>query len=542
MATMRHIAARAVPRVGQHAVSQEVLRRRDSAEAQQPGAGSGAIENEFATARLVARAEYRSWRQGDAYASPVPNGGKKLGTDDLLRRLLDDSSPLQALDEDVATRCLSGYLNGLAPREVQQAPATRLQDEFKLQEVLGVGGFGVVRAATSKLDGRRCAIKAVPLLSGLEREAALGEVRTMALLPRHASLVRYMASWVAPGPPPAYVGLCSLGAGHASSYEDGSISSGSSSGGSDGSSARASGGGGGGGELAAKCPPATLFVRMELCAAPTLAEILAQESAVPPPPAATATVAAAAAAAAAALAAITPAAAIAAAIAPAAAPAPAPRHVRWGWVAAAAGGLHAMHEAGFAHHDVKPANLLCFPDGSAKLTDFGLSARVAPAGGGGLGLVAAATAGCKARGGTRFYMAPERLGVGEGIGHSPSVSDGRAGDVFALGVCLAEVGGGFQTAMERAVVVGALRRDADLEAEVEAAAARALLGEVWAMGLVGPPNAPAAPAAPTVELTILPEAAPLARRMLRQAPDARPSAAEVREAALAMVARTRPPP
>ena len=185
-------------------------------------------------------------------------------------------------------------------------------------------------------------------------------------------------------------------------------------------------------------------------------------------------------------------------------------------MAAAAGGLHAMHEAGFAHHDVKPANLLCFPDGSAKLTDFGLSARVAPAGGGGLGLVAAATAGCKARGGTRFYMAPERLGVDEGMGHAAPVSDGRAGDVFALGVCLAEVGGGFQTAMERAVVVGALRRDAEAEAE----AARARLGEVWAMGLVPPQRAPAAPAAPTAELAVLPEAAPLARRMLRHAPTA----------------------
>ena len=157
---MRHIAARAVPRVGQHAVSQELFRRRDSDEAAPPAT----IESEFAQ-NLVARAEYRSWRQGDAYASPVPNGGKKLGTDDLLRQLLDGSSPLQALDEDCLTGCLSGYLNGLAPRKVQQAPATRLQDEFKLQEVLGVGGFGVVRAATSKLDGRRCAIKAVPLPS-----------------------------------------------------------------------------------------------------------------------------------------------------------------------------------------------------------------------------------------------------------------------------------------------------------------------------------------------------------------------------------------
>jgi len=529
--SMRHIAARAVPRVGQHAVSQELFRRRDSDEAAPPAT----IESEFAQ-NLVARAEYRSWRQGDAYASPVPNGGKKLGTDDLLRQLLDGSSPLQALDEDGLTGCLSGYLNGLAPREVQQAPATRLQDEFKLQEVLGVGGFGVVRAATSKLDGRRCAIKAVPLPSRLEREAALGEVRTMAQLPRHPSLVRYIASWVAPGPPPAYVGLCSRAAGHPSSYEEGSTSTASSSGG--GGGVGGVGGGVGGDELAAKCPPATLFVRMELCAAPTLAEILARESATPPPPAAAATAAATAAAAAAA---ITPAAAIAAAIAPTAAPAPAAQHVRWGWMAAAAGGLHAMHEAGFAHHDVKPANLLCFPDGSAKLTDFGLSARVAPAGGGGLGLVAAATAGCKARGGTRFYMAPERLGVDEGMGHAAPVSDGRAGDVFALGVCLAEVGGGFQTAMERAVVVGALRRDADVEAEAEAAAARARLGEVWAMGLVPPQRAPAAPVAPTAELAVLPEAAPLARRMLRHAPTARPSAAEVREAALAMVARTRPP-
>ena len=46
MATMRHIAARAVPRVGQHAVSQEVLRRRDSGDAPLAGAGTGTIESE----------------------------------------------------------------------------------------------------------------------------------------------------------------------------------------------------------------------------------------------------------------------------------------------------------------------------------------------------------------------------------------------------------------------------------------------------------------------------------------------------------------
>ena len=392
---MRHIAARAVPRVGQHAVSQELFRRRDSDEAPPPAT----IESEFAQ-NLVARAEYRSWRQGDAYASPVPNGGKKLGTDDLLRQLLDGSSPLQ--DEDGLTGCLSGYLNGLAPREVQQAPATRLQDEFKLQEVLGVGGFGVVRAATSKLDGRRCAIKAVPLPSRLEREAALGEVsrrgestpfglsayshaRTHTLSPP-PGLARHRASTsallgpgahhgaaAAPPLPRALHGLLGRAGPTArvrrpvqprgrppllvrrGQHEhrqqqqqrrrrrrrrragdqvatrhplcsDGAVRAASSS-----------------PMLAAMLAHATRDAHAThtpthqptRCAAPTLAEILARESATPPPPAA---------------AAITPAAAIAAAIAPTAAPAPAPQHVRWGWMAAAAGGLHAMHEAGFAHH------------------------------------------------------------------------------------------------------------------------------------------------------------------------------------------------
>ena len=135
---MRHIAARAVPRVGQHAVSQEVLRRRDSSEAPQPPA---ATENDFQQV-LVARAEYRAWRQGDAHASPVPNGGKRLGTNDLLRRLLDDSC----------------HLSGLAPREVRQAPATRLHDEFQLQEILGVGGVThathAMRVAATAVYGR----------------------------------------------------------------------------------------------------------------------------------------------------------------------------------------------------------------------------------------------------------------------------------------------------------------------------------------------------------------------------------------------------
>ena len=168
MSSVRHIAARAAPRVGLHAAAQDVLRRHDSSDTLPPLLPPSKDEHEFVQL-MVTRAEYRAWRRRDLHASPVPRASKLEGTEDLLRWLVDhgegDPAPQQA------------------PREVPQAPATRLADEFELHEVLGVGGFGVVRAATSKLDQGRYAIKAVQLLTPLEREAALGEVRTMVALP-----------------------------------------------------------------------------------------------------------------------------------------------------------------------------------------------------------------------------------------------------------------------------------------------------------------------------------------------------------------------
>ena len=87
-----------------------------------------------------------------------------------------------------------------------------------------------------------------------------------------------------------------------------------------------------------------------------------------------------------------------------------------------AGALAAAHAAGLVHRDVKPGNLLICPDGSVKVTDFGI-ARAA-------GQVPATTTGQVL--GTAQYLSPEQV-------------EGRtatsASDIYALGVvayeCLA---------------------------------------------------------------------------------------------------------
>jgi len=82
--------------------------------------------------------------------------------------------------------------------------------------------------------------------------------------------------------------------------------------------------------------------------------------------------------------------------------------------------LHAAHEAGVVHRDVKPANLLVTPDGVVKVTDFGI-ARAADA----LPLTRSGTVM-----GTAHYLAPE---LADGTGKASPASD-----VYALGVVLYE--------------------------------------------------------------------------------------------------------
>jgi serine/threonine-protein kinase len=85
-------------------------------------------------------------------------------------------------------------------------------------------------------------------------------------------------------------------------------------------------------------------------------------------------------------------------------------------------GLHAAHTAGVVHRDVKPANLIVTPDGTVKLTDFGISlgANQAPMTSAGMVM------------GTAQYLPPEQA-----MGRAAT----PAGDVYALGVmayeCLA---------------------------------------------------------------------------------------------------------
>jgi mitosis inhibitor protein kinase SWE1 len=81
-------------------------------------------------------------------------------------------------------------------------------------------------------------------------------------------------------------------------------------------------------------------------------------------------------------------------------------------------GLKAIHDAGYIHLDLKPANILIDFEGGLKIADFGLASQwPAPAGIDGEG--------------DRHYLAPEQL----------SGRFDKPADVFALGMMLAEIAG-----------------------------------------------------------------------------------------------------
>jgi serine/threonine protein kinase len=85
-------------------------------------------------------------------------------------------------------------------------------------------------------------------------------------------------------------------------------------------------------------------------------------------------------------------------------------------------GLEAAWRVGIVHRDVKPANILITRDGTVKLVDLGLAARVRTDAG---DKAATAIDHCQVDG-TLAYLCPERA-------RNPAGADHRA-DIYALGV------------------------------------------------------------------------------------------------------------
>ncbi|SNR41051.1 serine/threonine-protein kinase [Actinomadura mexicana] len=83
-------------------------------------------------------------------------------------------------------------------------------------------------------------------------------------------------------------------------------------------------------------------------------------------------------------------------------------------VVQAARALAVAHAAGIVHRDVKPANLMVAPDGTLKITDFGIARRLAAASQTQTGMVM----------GTAHYISPEQA---QGLELSP------AADLYSLG-------------------------------------------------------------------------------------------------------------
>jgi hypothetical protein len=147
---------------------------------------------------------------------------------------------------------------------------------------------------------------------------------------------------------------------------------------------------------------------------------------------------------------------------------PLPAAAAAGLVSRLARAVHAAHQAGLIHRDLKPGNVLLAADGTPKVSDFGLAKQLG--------------AGDRTRSGailgTPNYMAPEQA-----AGHNRAVTP--ASDVYALGAILYEALTGrppFQAATLLETLEQVLRQEppgprrlrADVPADLEAVALQCL--------------------------------------------------------------------
>lgn len=283
-----------------------------------------------------------------------------------------------------------GAGEGATPGEL----LSRYRQDFEQLSHLGRGAFGSVVLAVNRLDGRRYAIKRIPLTADADLNTkVLREVSTLSRL-EHASVVRYYQAWVESG-----AGLEEA----APEQEEGD---------GDGSDWRSSSGVGTGtpspAQRSGERPLQTrfLYLQMEFCRA-TLRDVIDSDPTVD-------------------------------------------ERLTWRWLQHILEGLVHIHAQGIVHRDLKPSNIFVGADGYLKIGDFGLArfgaAVELPSEADATALSASGDATTNV--GTFFYSAPE---VARRMPHDSKV------DLYSTGIIAFETLRRFGTGMQRAAELSELR-------------------------------------------------------------------------------------
>ena len=290
-----------------------------------------------------------------------------------------------------------------ANADTSTAAASRFRQDFDTVHHLGRGAFGSVVLCVNRLDGRRYAIKRIPLTHDVTLNAKLlREVSTLSRL-EHSSVVRYYQAWVeADG---GHEDLSTLDGDSSGANEDGT---------DEASDWRSSAGNG-----TMSAPPPhrlgqrVLFLQMEYCRS-TLRQLLDEPS--------------------------TP---------------EVDAQQAWRWLQHILEGLVHIHAQGIVHRDLKPTNIFVSSDGVLKIGDFGL-ARFQTAG---ASTAVPVVAGSE---NTTIGVSDATTAVGTALYTAPEITRGlplvdSKVDIYSLGIVFLEMLCHFHTGMERVAVLTELR-------------------------------------------------------------------------------------